>query len=204
MDAKIYNEKFHENRKDITEQAAEKVLQYINQFFKISSCVDVGGGIGVWALAQQKINNSKILVLDGEYVNKRDILVKENEFKTIDLNDEKMSCLVNQKFDLVISLEVAEHLLPERASSFVKDLCNLGDVVLFSAAVPGQGGQGHINEKYLSYWRGEFEKENYCIYDVIRPYIAGDISIPFWFRQNMVIFAKENMFNVPRLREIVK
>jgi hypothetical protein len=47
------------------------------------------------------------------------------------------------RFDLAVCLEVAEHLPPERAESFIRELCDLAPVVLFSAAIPGQGGTGH-------------------------------------------------------------
>ena len=72
------------------------------------------------------------------------------------------------RHDLVISLEVAEHLTPERASTFVDDLCAIGDVVLFSGAVANQGGKHHRNEQPQSYWVAHFRRNGYGAYDVHR------------------------------------
>ena len=97
------------------------------------------------------------------------------------------------KYDLAISLEVAEHLSKDRAESFVHDLCGFSDVVLFSGATIGQGGDEHINEQRLSYWKNLFEEEDYCCLDIIRGLIWNDNDIPFWYRQNIVIFVKREV-----------
>ena len=65
---------------------------------------------------------------------------------------------IGRRFDLVNCLEVAEHLDASRADSFVDDLCALGDVVVFSAAIPGQGGTHHVNEQFQSYWQERFRR----------------------------------------------
>ena len=36
-----------------------------------------------------------------------------------------------------------------------------GDAVLFSAAIPGQGGQDHLNEQWPEYWQKKFEVNGY-------------------------------------------
>ncbi len=98
---------------------------------------------------------------------------------------------------------MAEHLSPERADSFVEDLTGLSDIVLFSAAIPGQGGEGHINEQFLSYWEEKFEKRNYKLLDCIRPNIIreGD-KIPWWYKQNIVVFVNAESQYVDRLQDI--
>lgn len=150
------------------------------------------GGIGTWALTQKHINNSKIKVLDGNYIKEELMLVKSDEFVYVDLAEEKSLQHINEKFDLVISLEVAEHLPATRANSFVNELCGLGDVILFSAAIPGQGGEGHINEQFLSYWKSLFEKNNYTLHDIIRVKLQDDDKVCPWYRQNMVVFSKKD------------
>ena len=96
-----------------------------------------------------------------------------------------------RRFDLAMSLEVAEHL-PEACSKiFVKNLTRLGDVVLFSAAVVGQGGEHHVNEKPLEFWKEIFESEGYACYDYIRDLIRYDKNIMPWYRYNILIYASE-------------
>ena len=69
---------------------------------------------------------------------------------------------MNRKFDLVLSLEVAEHLPSECAEAFVESLVNLGPVILFSAAIPYQGGENHVNEQWPEYWVGVLSGEGIC------------------------------------------
>lgn len=66
-----------------------------------------------------------------------------------------------RKFDLCMSLEVAEHLEEEYAETFVDTLCGLSDSVVLTAARPGQGGLEHRNEKPMSYWAGLFDARGF-------------------------------------------
>jgi hypothetical protein len=68
-------------------------------------------------------------------------------------------------------------------------------VVLFSAAIPGQGGFNHINEQPLSVWVREFVANHYRPLDVIRNRIWDDEEIPFWYRQNLILFFAEELWN---------
>ena len=93
-----------------------------------------------------------------------------------------------ERFDLAITLEVAEHLPPERAAGFVEELCTLAPIVLFSAAIPDQGGTHHLNEQWPEYWVAEFSRLNYRPIDAIRPRIWTDPEIYWWYRQNCLLF----------------
>ena len=64
---------------------------------------------------------------------------------------------------------MAEHLDPSRAISFVHELTELSDAILFSSAVPLQGGYHHINEKEMTYWVDLFKNEGYVPISCIRP-----------------------------------
>jgi hypothetical protein len=88
--------------------------------------------------------------------------------------------------------EVAEHLTKSRAEGLVGDLTRLTDVVLFSAAIPGQGGTDHVNEQYLGYWVALFEAKGFVMLDVLRPQIWNNPRCDWTYRQNAVLFAKEN------------
>ena len=73
-------------------------------------------------------------------------------FQRVDLNntDELESCFAGRRFDLAICLEVAEHLESENSEGLIRCLTEVASVIVFSAAVPGQGGSGHINcQRYL-------------------------------------------------------
>lgn len=95
-----------------------------------------------------------------------------------------------RRFDLVQCLEVAEHLPQESAGVLVDSLCAAGDRILFSAAVPGQGGDGHINEQPLEYWMRLFKSRGYLCQDIVRERLSDEVS--WWYRQNVVLFCKHD------------
>jgi hypothetical protein len=65
-------------------------------------------------------------------------------------------------------------------------------VILFSAAIPRQGGVNHINEQYLSYWAELFTARDYVLVDTLRPTLWNDQRCDWWYRQNAVLFAHKN------------
>ncbi|NJK83678.1 MAG: hypothetical protein HC912_07540 [Saprospiraceae bacterium] len=98
---------------------------------------------------------------------------------------------LSRVFDLVLSLEVAEHLAETSADIFIENLVKHGNTILFSAAIPGQGGLRHLNEQYPSYWLKKFKQHGYEFYDLIRPKVWHQQGIRFWYRQNTFIVANQ-------------
>jgi SAM-dependent methyltransferase len=99
---------------------------------------------------------------------------------------------LGKTFDLVQSLEVAEHIDEAAAGVFVSNLVkHAGRFILFSAAVPGQGGEHHVNEQPYDYWRRRFAENGFTAYDFVRPLIATDHGISFWYRYNIILFVGE-------------
>ena len=92
-----------------------------------------------------------------------------------------------------MSLEVAEHLAPECGPRFVEALVNQSDNILFSAAIPGQGGQSHVNEQWPSYWIGLFSNHRYRCFDFIRPMIWEDRQVECCYRQNILFFTRRDI-----------
>lgn len=137
-----------------------------------------------------------VLGIDGLWADKKLIKKYLNEGEYLEKNlEEKIS--LSRKFDLVISLEVAEHLAETAADIFVENLTSLGEVILFSAALPLQGGQNHINEQYLDYWEEKFNKHGYHLKDIIRPIFWDNPRVFWWYRQNMVLFTRKDL-NLPK------
>jgi hypothetical protein len=67
-------------------------------------------------------------------------------------------------------------------------LTRLGQVVLFSAAIPHQGGTHHVNEQWPDYWAALFERHAYTVVDAIRPRIWNDPDVEWWYAQNTLLF----------------
>jgi hypothetical protein len=85
---------------------------------------------------------------------------------------------------------VAEHLHPDSADNLVETLTSLSSRILFSAAVPGQMGQNHLNEQWPEYWQEKFSGFGYVFHDVLRPVFWNNRQVPRWYKQNMFMVAK--------------
>lgn len=184
----LYGTDFHADRDARTRAAARLVLGKIGEWIAPVSACDVGCGVGTWLSVAQEMGIAEVQGFEGPWARTANLVLDEGQVSFQNL-EEKVSA--DRRFDLVISLEVAEHLAESRARSFVGDLCALGDCVLFSAAIPFQGGTGHVNEQWQSYWAGHFAEHGYQAFDPIRPMIWQNGDIAFWYRQNMLVFARE-------------
>ena len=168
--------------------APREVAPLIMELIGPSSILDVGCGIGTWLKAFEQLGITDYCGVDGSYVNRNLLQIPQNKFHPQDLRQEWS---LNRKFELVISLEVAEHLDEQFAEHFVNTLVRHGDVIIFSAAIPKQGGQNHVNEQWLSFWKNKFDTVKYTLYDVLRPMIWTNSKVDVWYKQNMVVFCKE-------------
>ena len=99
-------------------------------------------------------------------------------------------------------LEVAEHLPHAKAELFVDNLVAHGDVILFSAAVPHQGGEHHVNEQPPEYWRQKFKARGYDVFDFVRPALTARGDVMPWYRFNTYVYA--NAAGQERLSDKVK
>lgn len=165
------------------------IVPYVMDLVNPKSVLDVGCGIGTWLHAFKENGIDDIFGIDGDYVDKNLLskYISTDQFKSFDL--EKPFDL-GRKFDLLINLEVAEHLKESSAKTFVESLCKHADVVLFSAAIPKQGGQNHLNEQWPSYWQNLFAQQGYVFLDIMRPLIWENDAVEFWYKQNMFVVVK--------------
>ena len=190
-----YDEGFYQANNRYSSTTPEQVFSILFRYFDIESVCDVGGGAGVWIGNFLKIKGVKeeddadVLCIDGDYIKEDMLQMPSKYFRTANL--EERIDLEGRRFDLAMTLEVAEHLSPKRADSFVEDLTRLSDVVLFSAAIEGQGGIHHVNEQYMPYWVEKFGNHGYRPFDLIRPEIQFCTDIPWYYRQNMIVFVNE-------------
>ena len=100
------------------------------------------------------------------------------------------SSRTQSKWEMILSLEVGEHLPKECAETFVYSLTQLAPVILFSAAIPFQGGTQHVNEQWQDYWVKHFQNKGYVAIDCIRNRVWGNERVEVWYAQNILIFAK--------------
>jgi hypothetical protein len=155
------------------------------KLFPTHSVVDIGCGVGSWLRAFTECGVADIAGYDGSYVDRSLLMIPPEQFNPVDLRHE---FALLRRFDLAVSLEVAEHLPDTCAPRFVGMLTSAAPVVLFSAAIPGQGGTDHINEQWQDYWRALFASRDYQPVDCIRPTIRGHQDVEFWYQQNIIVY----------------
>ena len=75
----------------------------------------------------------------------------------------------------------------------MNSLVSHSNVLLFSAAIPLQGGSHHVNEQWPDYWRSLFLDCGFEMLDFIRGRIWADTSIHLWLRQNVFLVVKKEL-----------
>lgn len=198
-----YGREFYVGQRSGSYTSASVIVPIIRDTFAPRSVCDVGCGVGTWLRVWAENGVNDIRGLDGDYIDHSQLMIDPYHFRCHDLRNPLPS---DATYDLVMSLEVAEHLPPDRSESFVAELTSLAPVVLFSAAIPEQGGTDHINERWQSYWAGLFEKQGFRPLDIIRPAIWENDMVERWYRQNAIVYCSEHVIaeyasrtTVPRL-----
>ena len=166
-------------------RSADLVAPVCVELLKPRSVVDVGCGVGTWLAAFRDAGIETVMGFDGDYVDRDLLQIPAGSFKPINL--EKRVPL-DQRYDLAICLEVAEHLPPARGPSLVDELTKLAPAVLFSAAVPFQGGTDHRNEQWQDYWASLFAARGFRVCDCIRARVWDDSRVDPWYAQNALVY----------------
>lgn len=172
-------------------QVALLIEKYITSFISPQSVVDFGCGAGTWLKAfKDQFPGIRVLGLDGSDVDRTKNL-KPDEFEKVDFENFAWN---REKYDLAISIEVAEHLDETRADSFIENICASSDMVLFAAAVKFQGGDHHINEQFPSYWMKKFSDNGFEYIDCIRPHFWNNPEIDMIYKENIILYVRKTIY----------
>jgi len=181
-------------------QSARVVVPLVIELVAPRSVVDVGCGSGAWLSFFAAAGVRDLAGLEGTSPDPDVLDIEVSQVKVCDLS--KPFCL-DREFDLAMSLEVAEHLPEESAASFIESLARLAPIVLFSAAIPGQGGVGHLNEQWPTYWASHFSRHGFEVCDCLRDRLWRDRRVEWWYRQNLLVFVRaQARSNYPRLDRV--
>ncbi|MBZ5568621.1 MAG: class I SAM-dependent methyltransferase [Acidobacteriia bacterium] len=184
--ARPYNERFYAAKNEGSYRSATVVLPLVFSIVKPRSVVDVGCGTGTWLRAAEELGVHNSQGYDGSQSNQ--LCIPQEQFAVADLTRPLQP---SRRFDLAICCEVGEHLPADSAQTLIGSLAGFSDVVLFSAAIPGQGGTHHINEQWPAYWQALFRAQGYSAYDFIRASVWNDDRVEFWYRQNTVLYVAD-------------
>jgi SAM-dependent methyltransferase len=181
----IHTEDVHNTR------AASHVVPFLYKTFRPASVLDIGCGTGTWLkVFSQNDSIHTLQGVDGDYIDMGKLVIPAEWLLKHDLTT---PLDLHKRFDLVMSFEVAEHLPGQHAGTFVETLVRHGDVIVFSAAVPGQVGQNHVNEQWQSYWADLFAQHGYRAYDLLRPMFWHNDDVDVWYRQNILVYSKKEL-----------
>lgn len=194
-----YSDTFFDYIETGARASARIVLAEADSHAAPRSVLDLGCGRGAWLAEWQARGLADVHGVDGPWVSRDTLLIPQEHFHP---NDLTKPLDLGRRFDLVQSLEVAEHLPAAAAEIFVDNLTRHGDIVLFSAAVPGQGGENHINERPLTYWQALFAQAGYVAHDALRPNLKQESGVEPWYRYNSVLYA--NAAGQARLSEAAR
>jgi SAM-dependent methyltransferase len=200
IESKFYDKGFYKEQEYASYLSGKKIIPLINELFQPESVVDLGCGLGNWLKVwAEDFNIKDYLGVEGPYVNPEMLMVAKDKVIFADL---KQKLNLNRRFDIAMSMEVAEHIEPSSADLFIENLTKLSDIIIFSAAIPNQEGTYHINEQNPEYWANKFKKNGYVVVDHFRRRIWNDREINYWYRQNILLFIKEeNIYKYPILKE---
>jgi hypothetical protein len=182
-----------------SQHSARTISSLLRKTLKIGSVLDIGCAKGTWLGIWNEGGVADIQGIDGAYAI-GDLVIPPEKFLPKDL---AKPIALQRTFDLVQSLEVAEHIPVPSAEQFVDNVvAHSAGVVLFSAAPPGQGGEFHVNEQPYDYWREKFQKRGFFAFDYVRPLIRDDRQVSFWYRFNTLLYVRED--RIAQLPEAVR
>ncbi len=180
----------HARLQEGVRKSAEVIVPLVMDRLSPKSVVDVGCGLGTWLSVFQECGVEEILGIDSADMNGESLEIPQERFLSFDLRE---PLRLERRFDLVVSVEVAEHLPQESAATFVESLTRLGPVVLFSAAIPFQEGWQHVNEQWPDYWTEHFRRKGFTAVDGLRQEIWSDPGVQWWYCQNLLLFVEGNV-----------
>ncbi|MBS1302064.1 methyltransferase domain-containing protein [Loktanella sp. SALINAS62] len=184
----IYSDTFFDYIDQGARRSAQHVLGLLGPQLNPQSVIDLGAGRGVWLDEWRKTGAIEVLAVDGDYVDRDQLIIPRRNFMAADLTT---PILTGSRFDLAQSLEVGEHLPKSASDTLVQSLTRASDRVLFSAAVTGQGGEFHVNEQPLLFWQTLFAAQGYTAYDCLRPHLSGNRQVEPWYRYNTILYVND-------------
>ena len=190
--SEIYDENFYQDLRGRARSSAREIVPLVQELLAPKSVVDIGCGVGSWLSVWREFGVSDVFGVDGAYVKKEMLEIPSEQFLPFDLTQ---ALPLERKFDLAMSLEVAEHLPDENAADFVASLTKLSSVILFSAAIPHQGGTHHVNEQWPEYWAKLFAAHDYVALDCLRSRVWQNEKVEWFYAQNLFLFVARDFLN---------
>lgn len=181
-----YHADFYRELSGYSRSSAKVLVPKLVAKYSPKSIVDFGCGSGEFLVEFEKNNVSEILGLDGSWLpaHSRGRWFQEAELENY--------VELPIKYDMALCLEVAEHLPIGVAKILINSLTSASDLIVFSAAIPGQGGTNHVNEQYPEYWADLFFQYGFELDWDPRIEIWREKNVAPWYRQNLLVYKRGN------------
>ena len=173
-------------------QSTKEIVPIVLEFVSPKSVVDVGCGGGAWLAEFQRHGVSDVLGIDGPWVGRGQLQIPPERFLVADIG-QPIDC--GRTFDLAVCLEAAEHVPASSAETLVDSLTRLSKTLLFSAAIPFQGGENHFNEQWPEYWLEKFERRGFQVVDCLRHRLWRNPKVEYWYSQNIMLFVESSVIS---------
>jgi SAM-dependent methyltransferase len=184
-----YTPEYYARLSEGSRTSAAAIVPLVTELVQPTSVIDVGCGTGAWLAVFKRHGVAERYGVDGAYIDPAQLEIEPSEFLAADLTQ---PLCIGRQYDLAVSLEVAEHLPESLANQFVQALTRLAPVVMFSAAVPDQGGEDHINEQWPAYWVERFEANGFAALDPFRRLLWQRSDVEWWYAQNLLLFVRQD------------
>lgn len=195
-DLSVYNDKFYDDFGWEAQEMAKWFVPLLQRVLPFKTFVDVGCGEGHYLhwLTQNGYRTADLIGIEGS----RTAIIRSPVEHLLVRRDLRYPIkALELKYDLCMSLEVAEHIEEQYAQTFVNTLCGLSDTIVMTAAPKGQGGEHHVNEQDNHYWNEKMERSGFqmdvsalaSIDSGIHQKAADDYITP-WLRKNLMVFRR--------------
>lgn len=184
----MYDKGYYEKHQDGSYQSASRILRFLNTLIRFETVIDFGCGMGTWGVAAKELGARRYIGIDQHEYDISYMQIDPSEYWEKNL---QLPIHVEHFYDLAICVEVAEHIPEDYANTLIDNICLGSETILFSAALPYQGGTGHVNEQPCSYWVNKFLIKGYKPIDCIRPIFWNDAQVEVWYRNNCMLYVTE-------------
>jgi 2-polyprenyl-3-methyl-5-hydroxy-6-metoxy-1,4-benzoquinol methylase len=186
---RIYDRSFYEEANEEKRKSSRKVAAVINSFLEFNSVLDIGCGCGLYLAEFQRLGKETLGCEASS-----DAIKMAPPDVTVFFCDVTRPILLNRRFDLVLSIEVAEHIRKSASGQLVRNCTAYGDTVVFTAAPRGQGGIGHINEQPYKFWTDLFAANHFRyrreFSEKIRSVMKKE-KVVEWIARNLMVFTRK-------------
>lgn len=188
----FYDESYHAARtKEPHTSEAGAVVDVLYEEFTPESVIDFGCSVGHY-LAHFEEKGCVVHGVEGDPKALNHAMISVDKIDNHDLRDPYSP---DRTYELVTSFEVAEHIPEKFAGNYVDSLTAAGDIIVMSAAPPGQSGEHHVNCQPRSYWEEKFARRGFEYDDDLTHQLSKqmDGDLYHWVQKNLLVFRNTDM-----------